>query len=346
MDPKSKRIMLIGAGNAAQMILRDMTQASEVSNKVVCIIDDNPNKWHRSMAGVPIVGGRDDILSSVEKYNVDEIYLAIPSASAQQKRDILAICNETGCKLKQLPGLYQFVVGEVSVSAMKDVSVEDLLGRDPVRVNLDEVRGSLRDKTVLVTGGDMENSTLMTAAWTGIVNSDPPMTYVSIRPERYSYDIIRERGEFVINLTTRQLVRETDYAGCVSMRKEDKFKKLGLTKEAADEVAAPLIAQCPVNLECKVVEVKDLGSHSMFLANIVAVHVDEKLFDKNDRICLENADLLAYIHGGYLPLGSKKLGTFGYSVMKPKTKKKKAAESRQASLMKAKAKGNAPAKKK
>ena len=199
---------------------------------------------------------------------------------------------------------------------------------------------------VLVTGGDMENSTLMTAAWTGIVNSDPPMTYVSIRPERYSYDIIRERGEFVINLTTRQLVRETDYAGCVSMRKEDKFKKLGLTKEAADEVAAPLIAQCPVNLECKVVEVKDLGSHSMFLANIVAVHVDEKLFDKNDRICLENADLLAYIHGGYLPLGSKKLGTFGYSVMKPKTKKKKAAESRQASLMKAKAKGNAPAKKK
>ena len=93
-------------------------------------------------------------------------------------------------------------------------------------------------------------------------------------------------------------------------------------------------------------EVKDLGSHSMFLANIVAVHVDEKLFDKNDRICLENADLLAYIHGGYLPLGSKKLGTFGYSVMKPKTKKKKAAESRQASLMKAKAKGNAPAKKK
>ena len=107
---------------------------------------------------------------------------------------------------------------------------------------------------VLVTGGDMENSTLMTAAWTGIVNSDPPMTYVSIRPERYSYDIIRERGEFVINLTTRQLAKETDYAGCVSMRREDKFKTLGLVKEAADEVAAPLIAQCPVNLECKVVE--------------------------------------------------------------------------------------------
>ena len=194
---------------------------------------------------------------------------------------------------------------------------------------------------VLVSGGDMENSTLMTAAWTGIVNSDPPMTYVSIRPERYSYGIIRANGEFVINLTTRRLVRETDYAGCVSMRKEDKFKTLGLTKEAAQEVKAPLIAECPVNLECKVTEVKDLGSHSMFLAQIVAVHVDEKLFDKNDRICLENADLLAYIHGGYLPLGTKKLGTYGYSVMKPKTKKKKAAESRKASMMKAKAKERA-----
>ena len=200
---------------------------------------------------------------------------------------------------------------------------------------------------VLVTGGDMENSTIMTAAWTGIVNSNPPMTYVSIRPERYSYDIIRERGEFVINLTTKDLVRETDYAGNVSMRKEDKFKTLGLRKEAAEKVAAPLVAQCPVNLECKVTEVKDLGSHSMFLAEIVAVHVDEELFDANGRICLENADLLAYIHGGYLPLGKKKLGTYGYSVMKPKTKKKKAAESRKASMMKAKAKarGKAPEKK-
>ncbi len=189
---------------------------------------------------------------------------------------------------------------------------------------------------VLVTGGDMEHSTLMTAAWTGIVNSDPPMTYVSIRPERYSYSVIRERGEFVINLTTRQLVRETDYAGCVSMRREDKFETLGLTREAADLVAAPLIAQCPVNLECRVTEVKDLGSHSMFLAEILAVHVEEGLFDKKGRICLENADLLAYVHGTYLPLGKGKLGTFGYSVMKPKTKKKKAAESRKASLMKKK----------
>ena len=191
---------------------------------------------------------------------------------------------------------------------------------------------------VLVTGGDMENSTVMTAAWTGIVNSEPPMTYVSIRPERFSYAPIRENGEFVINLTTAAMADKVDHAGCVSGRKEDKFEKLGLTKEEGDCVKAPLIAQCPVSLECRVTEAKDLGSHTMFLAEILSVHADEALFDKNGRICLERAGLLAYVHGDYLPLGSKKIGSFGYSVMKPKTKKKKAAESRKASLMKAKRK--------
>ena len=192
---------------------------------------------------------------------------------------------------------------------------------------------------VLVTGGDAAHSTVMTAAWTGIVNSDPPMTYVSIRPERYSYDIIMERGEFVINLTTAAMAKEVDYAGCVSGRKEDKFETLGLVKEKGAIVEAPLIAQCPVNLECRVTEAKDLSSHTMFLAEIVRVHVDESLFDQNGRVCLEKAGLLAYIHGGYLPLGSRSIGTFGFSVMKPKTQKKKAAESRKMSLMKAKSKG-------
>lgn len=149
----AKRIMLIGAGDAAQMILRDISRADEVEDKVVCIIDDNPNKWHRYMEGIPIVGGRDDILTAVEKYKVDEIFLAIPSASMQQKRELLAICSETSCKLKQLPGMYQFVTGEVSVSAMKEVSVEDLLGRDPVRTDMKEVFEFITGKTVLVTGG-------------------------------------------------------------------------------------------------------------------------------------------------------------------------------------------------
>ena len=149
----AKRIMLIGAGDAAQMILRDIARADEVDDKVVCIIDDNPNKWHRYMEGIPIVGGRDDILSAVEKYKVDEIFLAIPSATVQQKRELLAICGETNCVLKQLPGMYQFVTGEVSVSAMKEVSVEDLLGRDPVRTDMKEVFDFITGKTVMVTGG-------------------------------------------------------------------------------------------------------------------------------------------------------------------------------------------------
>ena len=153
METGTKRIMLIGAGNAAQSILKEMSRAQEISDKVVCIIDDNPNKWRRYMDGIPIIGGRDEILKAAQEYNVDEILLAIPSATVQQKRDILAICNETGCKLKQLPGLYQLVKGEVTVSDMKDVSIDDLLGRAPIKTDMKEVFDFITGKTVLVTGG-------------------------------------------------------------------------------------------------------------------------------------------------------------------------------------------------
>ena len=146
-------VMLIGAGNAGQMILRDIRFANETHDRVVCLIDDNPNKWGRYIDGVPIVGGRDDILQSVDKYNVDKIYIAIPSASAEQKRDIIDICKETGCEMKLLPGMYQFVLGQIKVSAMKDVSVEDLLGREPIKADLQEVYDFINGKTVLVTGG-------------------------------------------------------------------------------------------------------------------------------------------------------------------------------------------------
>ena len=149
----AKRVMLIGAGDAGQSILREMSRASEVTDKVVCIIDDNPNKWHRYMDGIPIVGGRDEILTAAEKYKVDEIFFCIPSATVQQKRDILAICNETGCKMKQLPGLYQLVNGDIAVSAMKDVSIEDLLGREPIQTDMKEVYQFITGKSVLVTGG-------------------------------------------------------------------------------------------------------------------------------------------------------------------------------------------------
>ena len=147
------RVMLIGAGSAGQMILRDFKQAKELTDKVVCIIDDNPNKWKRYMEGVPIVGGRDDILWAARQYRVDKIFLTMPSATAEQKRDILSICNETGCELKQLPGMYQFVLDQISVTNMKKVSVEDLLGREPIQADMEEVYSFIAGKTVLVTGG-------------------------------------------------------------------------------------------------------------------------------------------------------------------------------------------------
>ena len=149
----TKRIMLIGAGNAAQSILKEISRAKEVTEKVVCIIDDNPNKWRRYMDGIPVVGGREEILNAAKQYKVDEIFLAIPSATVQQKRDILSICNATGCKLKQLPGLYQFVNGDITVSAMKEVSIEDLLGRPPITADMQEVFDFISNKVVLVTGG-------------------------------------------------------------------------------------------------------------------------------------------------------------------------------------------------
>ncbi len=147
------RVMLIGAGNAGQMILKDIMLNPETLDKVVCIIDDDPNKAGRYLEGIEIIGGREEILASVEKYSVDKIFLAIPSATAEQKRDILAICNETDCEIKLLPGLYQLLSGQVSVSAMKDVAPEDLLGREPIRADLSGVFAFINGKTVLVTGG-------------------------------------------------------------------------------------------------------------------------------------------------------------------------------------------------
>ena len=147
------RAMVIGAGQSGQMILKELKTSKEIDAKPVCIIDDNPNKWGRVMEGIPVVGGRDDILDAVKKYKVDQILLAIPSASAETRRDILNICKETDCELKTLPGIYQLTNGEVSMARMKPVAVEDLLGRDTIKVNLDEIFNHLQGKIILVTGG-------------------------------------------------------------------------------------------------------------------------------------------------------------------------------------------------
>ncbi len=149
----ANRVMLIGAGSAGQMILRDIHKAYELDDLVCCIIDDNSNKWGRFIDGIPIVGGREDILLNVEKYKIQKIYVAIPSASAADRRDILNICKETGCEMKVLPGMYQLVTGNIKVSAMQDVNIEDLLGREPVKVQMEEIFAFLSGKTILVTGG-------------------------------------------------------------------------------------------------------------------------------------------------------------------------------------------------
>lgn len=146
-------VMVIGAGAAGQMILRELNSSNQLSSKAVCVIDDNPNKWGRLIEGVPVEGGRDAILTAAKKYDIDRILVAIPSASPQEKRDLLNICKETHCELKSLPGVYQLAKGDISISKMKDVAVEDLLGRDTIKVNTEEIFNSIKGKTILVTGG-------------------------------------------------------------------------------------------------------------------------------------------------------------------------------------------------
>ena len=152
-SPNASRVMLIGGGSAGQVIIRELHQAPKVTEKVCCIIDDDTNKWGRFIEDVPIVGGREDILKNVEAYKIDKIFFAIPSASAEDRRDVLTICNETGCKLKTLPGVYQLMNGEVNLGHLKNVDVVDLLGRKQIEVNMDEIFTFLSGKVILVTGG-------------------------------------------------------------------------------------------------------------------------------------------------------------------------------------------------
>ena len=172
----------------------------------------------------------------------------------------------------------------------------------------------------MVSCGTMEKPNIITVAWTGIVNSTPPMTYISVRPSRYSHDLIQESGEFVINLTPAKLVRQADWCGVKSGRDVDKFKECKLTPVPASEVSAPLIEECPIHLECKVENVTSLGSHDMFLAKIVGVDIDEEYLDADGKLHMDKCGLAAYAHGEYFALG-KKIGSFGYSVRKrPKHK--------------------------
>lgn len=160
-----------------------------------------------------------------------------------------------------------------------------------------------------------EKPNIITIAWTATVCSNPPMLSISIRPERYSYEIVKETGEFVVNLTTKDLAYATDYCGVKSGRDVDKFKEMGLTEQKSNAVSVPGIAECPVNIECKVTDIKELGSHAMFLAEVVSVQVDDRYMDETGKFRLNDTGLMAYSHGVYKELGAD-IGTFGYSVKK------------------------------
>ena len=168
---------------------------------------------------------------------------------------------------------------------------------------------------VLVSCGDMTNSNLFTVAWTGIINSTPAKTYISVRKERFSYALIKNSKEFVLNLTTKDLVKATDFCGVRSGKNIDKFKEMALTRQIANEVKCPLVGESPINIECRVTDIVELGRHDMFIADILCVNVAKTLLDDNGKLHLDKANLIAYSHGEYFSLGEK-LGKFGYTVKK------------------------------
>lgn len=180
----------------------------------------------------------------------------------------------------------------------------------------------------LISSGTMEKPNIMTAAWTGIVCTNPTLTYVSIRPERYSHEIIAKNKEFVINIPNLPLAQVTDFCGVKSGRTVNKFKETGLTPSVCSQISAPQIKEAPISLECKVLEQKHFGTHDMFLAEIVAVHIDDQYLDGQGALHLEKAGLLAYAHGFYYTLG-RQIGKFGFSVEKKKTIQKRQKRQRQ-----------------
>lgn len=186
---------------------------------------------------------------------------------------------------------------------------------------------------VMVTCGTMEKANVLTIAWAGIINSEPPMTYISVRPSRYSHQLITEANEFVINIANLPLAKACDFCGVKSGKSTDKFKEMGLELEPCKEVKAPMLKAAPVSLECKVVEVKRFGTHDMFMAEIVNVNVDDKYIEEDGRLAIEKAGLLAFAHGRYYTLG-RDLGGFGFSVDKTKENKTKPRKSKFMEILK------------
>lgn len=177
---------------------------------------------------------------------------------------------------------------------------------------------------VLITSKNNEGKTnAFTVGWTGTINTKPPMLYISIRPERLSYEYIKESMEFVVNLPSSDMVKKVDYCGVRSGKKNDKITEMGFTLKESLNISTPYIEECPINIECKVTSIVPLGTHDMFIAEVLGSHVNEDLLDEKGKICFENANMMAYCHGEYFPLSKKPIGSFGFSVMKKKTKNRR-----------------------
>ena len=254
------RIMVIGAGSAGQMLIRDIQRSGEVDGAVVCIIDDNKNKWGRLIDNIPVVGGRESILEAVEKFAVDKIFLAIPSATVSQRRDILQICNETTCELKNLPGMYQLVTGQVSASAMRKVSVEDLLGRDPIKVDLREVFSFINGKTVLVTGGG------------GSIGSELCRQIAGHSPKKLIIFDIYENNAYNIQLELRENFPELDLQVLIGSVRDSRrmfqiFKEYRpeIVYHAAAHKHVPLMEDSP----CESIKNNALGTYKTAYAAMV-----------------------------------------------------------------------------
>lgn len=258
-EVQKKNVMIIGAGSAGQMLFRDIKHAKETNETVACFIDDNPNKWDRYIDDVPVFGSRDHILEAVDKFNIEKIYVAVPSANPQDKRDILRVCNETSCELMNLPGMYQLYTGEVSVSKMKKVQIEDLLGRDTIKPNMDEVFAYVRNKVVLITG-------------VGSIGSELARQIASHNPKQLILFDVYENNAYDIQLELRKKYPNLDLVTLIgsvrdSRKMFDLFKKYRpqIVYHAAAHKHVPLMEDSP----CESIKNNAMGTYKTAYAAMV-----------------------------------------------------------------------------
>ncbi len=258
-EVQKKNVMIIGAGSAGQMLFRDIKHAKETNETVACFIDDNPNKWDRYIDDVPVFGSRDHILEAVDKFDIEKIYVAVPSANPQDKRDILRVCNETSCELMNLPGMYQLYTGQVSVSKMKKVQIEDLLGRDPIKPNMDEVFAYVRNKVVLITG-------------VGSIGSELARQIASHNPKQLILFDVYENNAYDIQLELRKKYPNLDLVTLIgsvrdSRKMFDLFKKYRpqIVYHAAAHKHVPLMEDSP----CESIKNNAMGTYKTAYAAMV-----------------------------------------------------------------------------